>query len=241
MKAMIFAAGFGTRLRPLTLTTPKPLIPVAGKPMLDHVLGHLAKHGISQAVLNSHYLSEQILAYAQNYQGPIQLEVLVEEGEILGTGGGLWNARASLAGEKDFLLCTADILTDLDLSAFYQAHLASNAQVSLAVNQLQSPGMLLLDQGMGLAGRRNLETKKESLIPNAQPPLAEWGFSGFHWICGEIFERQDAFDFDIISEYLQLASQGTRIQAWDAGGAWFADIGSLEQLQEAQHHLLSRS
>lgn len=237
---MIFAAGFGTRLRPLTLTTPKPLIPVAGRPMLDHVLEHLARHGITSAVLNAHYLSEQLVQYAKAYQGPVELEVLVEEREILGTGGGLWNAKATLQAEEDFLLCTADILTDLDITAFYQAHKTSGAGVSLAVNQVASPGMLLLDHRMRLAGRRNLATGQETVLPQMIPPLNEWGFSGFHWISSEALTGTEPFDFDIINQYLKLADQGMSIQAWDASAAWFADIGSIEQLQMAEAHLRSR-
>src|SRR3989339_1786704 len=115
IKAMLFAAGFGTRLRPLTLTQPKPLLPVGGRPLLDWVLGHLARFGVEEAVLNAHHLAEQIQAYAAQYPA-MRLQVLVETPQILGTGGGLWNARQALAGASLILVCNGDILTDLDLA-----------------------------------------------------------------------------------------------------------------------------
>ncbi len=239
MKAMIFAAGFGTRLRPLTLSTPKPLIPLLGKPVLDWVLAHLARQGVREALLNAHYLKEQIAVYAKRYQGPIQLQV-IEEPEILGTGGGLWNAREWFGENEDFLICNGDILTDLPLHDFMQAHQQSGALVSLAVNQARSPGMLLLDESMQLAGRVNVAQKIQELCIRSGQPFKEWGFSGFHLVSPRIFNQVEPFPFDILELYLKQARQGALVQGWDASKSWFLDIGSPEQLAQAEQEARAR-
>lgn len=113
--AFILAAGLGTRLRPLTLTTPKPLLPVRGKPLLDHVLAHARLYGHSEVVVNAFWLPEQILAWAADKKG---VQVVVEAPAVLGTGGGLRNARSLLA--ERFVVLNGDILCDVDLKALWE-------------------------------------------------------------------------------------------------------------------------
>lgn len=112
--AFVLAAGLGTRLRPYTLATPKPLLPVDGRPMLDHVVGWLRAAGHTRIVVNAHWLSEQVVAWAEAQPG---VEVVVEQPRILGTGGGLRNARDLLA--ERFVVANGDILSDVDLSALW--------------------------------------------------------------------------------------------------------------------------
>ena len=112
--AFVLAAGLGTRLRPLTLSTPKPLLPVGGRPMLDHVLGLLRQHGHHRVVVNAFWLAELVVEWAAGKPG---VEVVVEHPDILGTGGGLRNARDRLA--ERFVIVNGDILTDVDLTALW--------------------------------------------------------------------------------------------------------------------------
>lgn len=112
--AFLLAAGLGTRLRPLTLTTPKPLLPVGGRPMLDHVLDHVRRHGHDEVVVNAFWLPEQIVAWAAGKPG---VKVVVEAPAILGTGGGLRNARPYLA--ERFCIVNGDIHSDVDLTALW--------------------------------------------------------------------------------------------------------------------------
>ncbi len=113
--AFILAAGLGTRLRPLTLATPKPLLPVGGVAMLDHVLAHVRAHGHHEVVVNAHWLADQVVAWGADKPG---VTVLVEAPDILGTGGGLRNARPRLA--ERFVVVNGDILCDVDLDALWQ-------------------------------------------------------------------------------------------------------------------------
>ena len=205
---------------------------MGGRPLLDWVLGHLARFGVEEAVLNAHHLAEQIQAYAAQYPA-MRLQVLVETPQILGTGGGLWNARQALAGASLILVCNGDILTDLDLARFRQAHGASGALASLALNQIQSSGMLLFDASMKLQGRINHATGKTRLAKGAGEGLREWGFSGFHLLQPEYFNQVQSPQFDIIEQYLDLADQGLLIQGVDCSQAWFWDIGLPHQLEQA--------
>ncbi|MDX2469181.1 MAG: sugar phosphate nucleotidyltransferase [SAR324 cluster bacterium] len=239
MKAMIFAAGFGTRLRPLTLTTPKPLVKIAGQPILGWILDYLSGHGVDEAIINTHYLSEQLEAFAASYDGKIQLSSILEKPEILGTGGGLFNAKDFFSGgSESFLLCTSDILTDLNVVSFADFHNQKGHTVTLALNKVQSRGMLLFDEEMNLAGRINHDTGVKTLVAGAKGRFSEWGFSGFHMLHPHYFGLVEGKpEFDIIAQYLELASQGHKIQGFNASDAWFADIGSPAQLRAAQDEI----
>ncbi len=247
MKAMIFAAGFGTRLRPLTLHTPKPLVNIAGQPILGWILDYLSGHGVEKATINIHYLSEQLEDFAAGYQGKIQLSTILEDPEILGTGGGLYNAKdffkpSDLGEKEDFLLCTSDILTDLNVSNFADFHRQGGHTITLALNKVGSRGMLLFDADMNLAGRTNNESGETTLVDGSQGEFTQWGFSGFHMLNSSYFDSIEGEpEFEIIDQYLKLASKGIKIQGFDAKKAWFADIGSPEQLQAAEDVIMDRS
>ena len=121
MKAMIFAAGLGTRLRPLTDNMPKALVPVAGKPMLQHVIERMKAAGFNDITINIHHFGEQIIDFVQaNQQFGITIHISDERGELLDTGGGIKKARPFLDGDEPFLVHNADILTDVDLHKLYQ-------------------------------------------------------------------------------------------------------------------------
>ena len=120
MKAMIFAAGLGTRLRPLTDNMPKALVPVAGKPMLQHVIERMKAAGYNEITINIHHFGEQIIDFVQaNQQFGITIHISDERGELLDTSGGIKKARPFLDGDKPFLVHNADILTDVDLHKLY--------------------------------------------------------------------------------------------------------------------------
>ena len=132
MKAMIFAAGLGTRLRPLTDHCPKALVPVAGSPMLEHVITRLIKAGFNELVINIHHHGEQIISYLNEHSFPgTDIRLSDERDLLLDTGGGIWKARHLLEGDEPFLIHNVDILSDIDLKAFYQQHLHTGAEASL--------------------------------------------------------------------------------------------------------------
>ncbi len=140
MKAMILAAGLGTRLRPLTDDRPKALVKVAGKPMLYWVIARLARHGFTDIIINAHHFAEQIKAYSAAYDGPdVSLTVSVEE-EILDTGGGVRKAAGFFDREEPFLVHNVDVLTDLDLSELMKAHRASETGSASSVHLASETG-----------------------------------------------------------------------------------------------------
>lgn len=135
MKAVVLVGGEGTRLRPLTETTPKPLIPLVDRPGLDHVLDHLARHGVHEVVLSSPYLEATFHPFIQAREGDPAITWITET-EPLGTGGAIVNALPAL-GDEPFFALNGDILTDLDLTAMREAHEANGAAVSIALHHVE--------------------------------------------------------------------------------------------------------
>ena len=134
MKAMIFAAGLGTRLKPLTDSTPKALLPINGKPMLEHVILKLKDAGFHQIAINIHHLGDQIINFlAANNNFGIQIHISDERDYLLDTGGGIKHATAFLQGNEPFLIHNVDILSDIDLRALYNHHAETNPLATLLV------------------------------------------------------------------------------------------------------------
>ena len=136
MKAMIFAAGLGTRLRPLTDHMPKALVPVAGKPMLERVILRLKEAGFNEITVNIHHFGEQIIDFLRAHDNfGTEIHISDERGMLLDTGGGIKKARPFLDGQEPFLVHNADILTDIDLAGLYRHHLESDAESTLLVSE----------------------------------------------------------------------------------------------------------
>jgi len=228
--AMIFAAGLGTRLRPLTLSTPKPLVEVAGRPMLLHLADGLKRAGIKRLVLNTHWLGEQVEQFAlQTLSNDFEILISAEP-TILGTGGGLMQARQWLT--KDFLLINADVLTNLDFKQFIRQHEAHGAWVSLAVNQNPAASNLVLDEEGMMVG---IERKgKQTIVTEPVGEVSTWNFCGIHGV-GEGFLQslQEPVEFSIIDEYLKRLPQGLEVQAIDIDGSFWLDIGTPADLERA--------
>ena len=167
---MIFAAGLGTRLRPLTDNMPKALVPVAGKTMLERVILKLKDAGFHDITINIHHFGSQIIDFLRaNQNFGVDIHISDERGELLDTGGGIKKARPLLESNEPFLIHNADILTDLDLNAFYHHHLESDADATLLTNHRKTSRYLLMNQDNRLCGWTNLSTgevlPKNSIIP----------------------------------------------------------------------------
>lgn len=159
MKAMVFAAGLGTRLRPLTNTTPKAMVKVGGKPMLEHVISHLTSHGFNEIVINIHHFGQQIIDYLEaNNNFGATIHISDERDELLETGGGILKARKWLDGDEPFLIHNADILTNLNLHDFYDYHMHHNADVTLLTKVRDTSRYLLCDSANRLHGWTNIKT-----------------------------------------------------------------------------------
>ena len=244
MKAMIFAAGLGTRLRPLTDHTPKALVPVGGIPMLQHVLLRLKAAGFTDITVNIHHFGQQIIDFlAANGHFGLDIHISDERDLLLDTGGGIRKARPWLDGTEPFLVHNADILTDLDLGHLYRHHARSGAEATLLVSQRHTSRYLLMDSDMQLHGWLNKQTgeyKPAPFDPTATP-CCEWAFGGVHVLSPALFrhmadERWQG-KFSIIAFYLDICGT-TRIQGYPmpAGTRWF-DIGKPETLQLAEQSL----
>lgn len=205
MKALIFAAGKGTRLKPFTDHHPKALALVNGVPLLERNIKYLQGFGINDFVINVHHFGEQIIAFLKknNYFGS-KIEFSDEKYELLETGGGLVFARKLLDLGEDFLIMNADILTDLDLNSFIKFHQGKNDFATLAVSDRKSSRKLLFNSEMVLRGWLNVESGEQRLAEfnKGFKPLA---FSGIHCINPRIFNKiKRTGKFSIMEEYLDL-------------------------------------
>ena len=205
MKALIFAAGKGTRLKPFTDHHPKALVPVNGVPLLERNIKYLQSHGINEFVINIHHFGDQIIQFLMaNDNFGAKIEISDERAELLETGGGLVFAKPFLESEADFLIMNADILTDLNISDLVKSHQDNENFVTLAVSDRKSSRKLLFNEERLLRGWVNLETGAERLAePNLDfKPLA---FSGIHCINSTIFSKiRRTGSFSIMEEYLDL-------------------------------------
>lgn len=235
MKAMILAAGLGTRLRPLTDARPKALVEVAGRPMLEWVIRRLVQYGFTDIIINAHHFAEQIEAFVAAYDDPgLSLTVSVEE-EILDTGGGVRKAAWFFDREEPFLVHNVDVLTDLDLSGLMKAHLASEALVTVAVKERRSSRHLLFDREDILCGWRSDVTGETRRVRPVRPlhgELTPVPFMGVYAMSPEALARmKEPGPFSMIDFLLNLAGDGERIRAFRAEDARWADLGSRERIE----------
>lgn len=246
MKAMIFAAGLGTRLRPLTDHTPKALVRVAGVPMLERVIVRLKEAGFDDLTVNIHHFGEQIIEFLQARDNfGLTIHISDERGELLDTGGGILQARPFLDGDEPFLVHNADILSDVDLRALWQHHADSKAEATLLVSRRNTSRYLLTDDTLRLHGWLNKSTGevRPSGLDYREGLYQEWAFSGIHVISPTLFRHMDAGGwsgkFSIIPFYLSICHQ-TTIQGYPLQDARWFDIGKPETLAQAEEHYNGR-
>lgn len=227
--AMILSAGFGTRLKPLTDTTPKALIPCKGKPMIENVINKLTAEGITNIVINTHYLSEMVEEYFRKnkFQADIKL---IHENEILGTGGGIKNAAPYLKSADDFLVYNVDVDSGINISSMYEHHKKQNNFVTLAIKQRRTERPLLFDENLNLIGNKNKDG--EYVYTSYTGKQQHFGFTGIHVISSDLFNSisEEGF-FDIFRVYFRLIKQGAaKITGYDIGETGWKDLGTIENL-----------
>jgi len=238
MKAMIFAAGLGTRLKPLTDTMPKALVPVDGIPLLKRVAMRLLASGVDSLVINTHHFAEQIERYVAAEQGfGTRVSLSREDGTLLETGGGVLHARPYLEGDAPFLAHNVDILSNLDLPRFL-SQAPGDALATLVVSERPTSRYLLFDGQMRLVGWTDLRTGEvRSPIPGLDVSRCQrFAFAGIHLMSGSIFSVMDALGFQgrfpIIPFYLAAAAQYP-IYGYVPEGFRMLDVGKLSSLEEA--------
>ncbi|WP_379968223.1 NDP-sugar synthase [Epilithonimonas sp. UC225_85] len=208
MKALIFAAGMGTRLKPFTDNHPKALAQVNGVPLLERNIKYLQSYGINDFVINIHHFGGQILSFlAENDYFGANIEISNESEQLLETGGGLLFAKRFLENEKSFLIMNVDILTDLNISNFIKLHETKGAMITLAVSDRESSRKLMFNDKMFLKGWRNLLDNKKKVVGGIFK-LRELAFSGLHIVNSEIFDKMTRTGkFSIMDEYMDLMKE----------------------------------
>jgi NDP-sugar pyrophosphorylase family protein len=239
MRAMILAAGLGTRLRPLTDDRPKALVEIVGRTLLEITLARLRSLGISEVIVNAHHFADMIVDYlkAHNNFG-MRIEVSREE-ELLDTGGGLKRAADFFledSSDDPFVVHNVDVLSSIDLRRMLQVHCENEALVTLAVQQRESSRQLLFDDHLLLCGRKSRDGDAE--IARASARCHSLAFCGIHVISPRIFSLMtEEGVFPIVPVYLRLAAQGEKILAFRADQYYWRDLGRPETLRQAEQDL----
>ena len=224
MKAMILAAGLGTRLRPLTDDRPKALVEVAGHTLLEIILRRLQAFGICDVIINTHHFAGMILQYLKtNADFGMNIEVSREE-FLLDTGGGLKKAGWFFSGEEPFILHNVDVISSIDLRRMVQFHAENEALATLAVQDRKTSRPLSFDEHLQLCGRG--------------PGLA---FCGIHVISPRLLRMlTEEGVFSIITSYLRLAARGEKILGFRADEYDWRDMGRPENVIQAAKEPLIR-
>ena len=237
MKAMVLAAGLGTRLRPLTDTRPKALVEVGGRTLLEITLARLRKAGVTDAIVNVHHHAEQVIAYIKSRDFGMRVEVSRED-VLLDTGGGLKKAGWFFDDPEPFLLHNVDVISAIDLRRMVGFHNERRALATLAVQQRETSRQLLFDE-LQLCGRR-VRGRDDELVRPCERPVA-LAFSGIHVISPRLLKLwQEDGVFSIIDTYVRLARAGEPIAALPADGAYWRDLGTLESLQQAEQDVRAK-
>lgn len=242
MKAMIFAAGLGTRLKPITNSIPKALVPVGGIPMLEHAILNLKAAGFTEIVVNIHHFGQQIIDFlkAKNNFG-IRIYISDERDKLLDTGGGIKKAGVFFAESKEpFLLHNVDIFSNVDLKALYQYHLNSKNTATLLVSARQTSRYLLFNKKQVLCGwinKKTGEVKPDGFTYDEQL-YGEYAFSGIHVLSPSIFSYMKEFSdvFSIIDFYLSICPL-TSIGGYFEKDLDLLDVGKMKTLADADRFI----
>jgi NDP-sugar pyrophosphorylase family protein len=238
MKAMVLAAGLGTRLRPLTNDRPKALVEISGRTLLEITLARLREFGIREVIINVHHFADKVIDYLKaNQNFGMKIEISRED-VLLDTGGGLKKAGWFFQNDSaPFILHNVDVISNIDLKAMLQFHTERRALATLAVQERISSRYLLFNEELQLCGRKLVNDNPPQIVrqsPNLQP-LA---FSGIHVISPRLFPlMKEEGIFPIIDSYLRLAGAGEKIVAFRADQYYWRDLGKPESVAQAAEEL----
>jgi mannose-1-phosphate guanylyltransferase len=227
LKAMILAAGLGTRLRPLTLNRPKALVPVANRPMIDHVIDYLKRFGVKQIIVNAHHHHQKIVKHLDGGKPfGLPMEVCVEH-EILGTGGGIQNT-AGFWDDAPFVVINGDTFTNIDLGTAYRDHLWQGSLVTLVLHDRAPFNQVLVDRDMNVLD-----------IATAPQP-GRLAFTGIHILSPALLDfLPKGRSSSIIDCYQRLIAEGHHaLRAHVSEGHHWRDIGTVESYRQANREAL---
>jgi N-acetyl-alpha-D-muramate 1-phosphate uridylyltransferase len=235
MKAMIFAAGLGTRLYPLTKEMPKALLEIGGVPLIEIIIRRLKLFGFDDIIINVHHFSEKIRAFVESKKNfGINITFSDESDQLLETGGGLKKVSWFFNDNKPFLLYNVDVISDINLLEMYRYHVNSKALATLAVRNRKTSRYFLFTQDKMLCGWKNMDTHEIKIIRKTESKLTSIAFSGIHLVNPKIFHLiQETGCFSITDVYLRLASRHKIVAFHHDDGLWF-DMGTKDHLVEAR-------
>ena len=240
MKAMILAAGLGTRLKPFTNNTPKALVPILGTPVIEHVILKLKSQGFNEIIINIHHFADQIINFikSKNYFD-IRIEFSDEREKLLDTGGAIKKASWFFDTNEPVLIHNADIISNVDLSAVYESHVQSKKIATLVVNERETSRYLFFDQKNNLKGWINEKDGKVVSSSEFNPLIhKKLAFFGIHVLSKNAVSSMKDFPdkFSIISFYLSLCDSKS-IGAYIAKDHYMVDVGKLTSLNKAEEFL----
>lgn len=243
MKAMVLAAGLGTRLRPLTNDRPKALVEVCGRTLLEITLMRLRDFGIREVIINVHHYADMVIdrvKAAGNFGMCIEFS---REDVLLDTGGGLKKAVWFLAGDSSantdepFILHNVDVISTINFQRMVEAHKKSKALATLAIQERKTSRYLLFNDQLELCGRRLVKEEKTEIVRPSQN-MTELAFAGIHVISPRIFPLlTEEGIFSIVPAYLRLSAKGEKIQAFRADEYYWRDLGKPENIRQAEQDM----
>lgn len=241
---MIFAAGLGTRLKPITDSIPKALVSINGKPLLQLVIEKLKMSGFDEIIVNVHHFPDQIIDFLkQNNDFGIRIEVSDERNQLLDTGGGIRKAAWFFDDGKPFLVHNVDILSNVDLTALYHQHLRTNGLATLVVSKRDTFRYLLFNDDLQLKGwvnEKTAETKPKEL--KKIELYNKLAFSGIQVLSPKVFQIMETFEpkFPIMDFYLSTIKNEI-ISGFVPDNFKMLDVGKLDSLDEAERFVRAQS
>jgi NDP-sugar pyrophosphorylase family protein len=233
MKALILAAGLGTRLRPLTDEIPKALIKVGSTPLLEFAIKKLMHYGFSEIIINIHHYPDMIIKFLQeNNNFGANICISDERDLLLDTGGGLKKAASFFAGKDPFLIYNCDIITDLNLNKLYEYHIKHGALGTLAVMNRETSRYFIFDDNNTLCGWWNKTTGEKKSVRWSDSTFRSRAFSGIQIINPPALNMfPDKKVFSLVEFYLLIA-RDNRIEGYDHSDTRWADIGKFESFEQ---------
>ncbi|MEA3500033.1 MAG: nucleotidyltransferase family protein [Candidatus Marinimicrobia bacterium] len=233
MKAMILAAGYGTRLKPITDDIPKALVKINGITLLENAIKTVSRFGFDEIIINVHHFSEKVKEFIKENKFPVKITISDESEKLLDTGGGLKKA-SWFFNDEDFLLYNVDIVSDINLEKMLEQHRNNPSIATLAVRKRESARYLLFNDNNILCGWESVKSNQEIIkrIAEKYTPMA---FSGIHIINSKIFQLMPKENkFSIIKLYLEIANSN-RLQSFDHSNSLWIDAGKIKGLKLAKN------
>ncbi len=238
MKAMIFAAGLGTRLQEETSDKPKALVGIGGKTLLQHTIEKLRGEGFSEIVVNTHHFADKIKTFIAENNFGVPVYISDESDKLLDTGGGLKKAARFFTGNEPVLIHNVDIISNIPLKKLIDGHRRSGALATVVVRKRETQRYLKFNEKKRLVGWLNKKTGETKIsVPDDFENATEMAFSGIHVVQPEIFDLMPGNDkFSIINMYLELAKKHEIKGYFDVSDLWI-DVGKPNELAEARKNL----